>query len=79
MPRKPKPTKHAANPPAKAKRKREPVISANADRCPRCGESVAILLRHSYYGGKRRYLCVSEDCKANSITGKGRQFVVMPR
>lgn len=79
MGRKPKSQQPQAKQKDKPRKRREAVIVARADRCPRCGEENQIMLRHSYYGGKRRYLCVSERCKQSSITGKGRQFVVMPR
>jgi len=67
-----------AKPAVPPKKRREPCIVAKSGKCPRCGEAKAIILMHSYTGGKRLYRCVSEACKAKSITGKGRQFVVMP-
>lgn len=56
--------------------KREACIVSHDARCPRCGETVAIILEQTFTSGKRRFLCVSEQCKKNSIRGKGRRFIV---
>lgn len=58
--------------------KREPCIVSSGPRCPRCSEETAIILERTFTSGIKRYLCVSETCKQNSIRGKGRRFVVPP-
>jgi len=58
-------------------KKREAYISGVAPRCPRCGETVAIVLERTSTAGVRRYRCFSEECKKNSVRpGRGRGFTV---
>jgi ribosomal protein S14 len=63
----------------KETKRREAQPVTRQDRCPRCGETDAIILVHSSTLGIRRYRCFGEDCKSKSLRpGRGRGFVVMP-
>lgn len=72
-----------ANSDAQGKKKREAtIVTRKKDgvvTCPHCGETTSIQLAHSYFGGKKRYACWSEQCKAHGKTpGRPRFFVIMP-
>jgi hypothetical protein len=46
-------------------------------RCPRCGETEAIVLRATRTSGLRLYLCMSEACKASGLRPRrGRGFLL---
>ncbi len=62
----------------KVRKPRETTIVTNELRCPHCGEDTAIVLEHSYFGGRKRYRCWSETCKAHGkVKGRGRPFLIM--
>jgi len=75
-------TKRGPGRPRKTPRVREENIVTKKDedgmvKCPRCGESVSVLLRHRSTAGICRYTCYSEDCKKNGpVKGRGRGFII---
>jgi len=55
---------------------RRPRIVTKEKRCPICGETAAIRLDRSYFGGKKIYQCFSENCRPIKAGYPPRSFVV---